>query len=63
MARSTYVYLLINELDKVIATFTVKHEAINFWKRHLNSDSTVTMHRFSDGHLVPSAIVPWENEE
>ncbi|ESZ33874.1 hypothetical protein X733_13865 [Mesorhizobium sp. L2C067A000] len=53
VARSTYIYILYDP-DSLYphACFTVKHEAVTFWKRNLSSDPRVTMERTRDGQPI-----------
>ncbi len=50
MARSTYIYLLYckPEDEDPAAAFTVKHEAVTYWKEDLDSIETAFLVRIPD---------------
>jgi len=47
MARSTYIYIIIDSLDFPIGAFTVKHEAQAWWDQY--GDSSYQAYRLKDG--------------
>lgn len=47
MARSTYIYVVMDSGDEVVAAFTVKHELLTWLSSHTNDDYHVW--RLDDG--------------
>lgn len=48
MARSQYIYVVRDDYERALATFTVKHEMIT-WLRSQPFDPTLSVWRYSDG--------------
>ncbi len=64
MARSTYIYLLYTEDEKLPkAAFTVKHEAVTYWEKELDSIETAFLLRVPDNGPFSnfSVVENWRN--
>lgn len=49
MARSSYIYVITPAFSwEALHCFTVKHEAISYWKSTLNRDDQYRLLRFPD---------------
>jgi hypothetical protein len=55
MARSSSIWIVLDEGRELRAAFTVRHEAVSWLTRHSNVDGWIVV-RFSDGSFVGNGV-------
>lgn len=56
MARSKYIYTLYNGRAP-LAHFTVKYEAVRYWRMKLGRNPSITLERSPDGGSTEKSVI------